>query len=307
MDADAGAHDNQPLQDSYWLDFYEAAWAYRADAIDKMIKDGEHQPLRLIRRLAALESRSTLIHYKSSGVTALVPKLYPGHDESPDGCPSFMTTSLRGKYVRVPFHYGSTPTSDYLSDYIEKNGPYDAIIELGCGYGRNLIELYYGGGPKGINYIGGELTSSGRRLAAILADLDKDFSAQFLKFDHTLPDMSHFPTFKRPLIFTVHSIEQVHKLSLEFFRIVSKAAPDVTCLHFEPFGFQVADLGVVTRRHRELIISKNWNINMASLLKEASASGLIRLHYVATEIFFSRDPLNPTSLAIWSASSRERY
>ena len=50
----------------------------------------------------------------------------------------------KGAKLIVPFH-SSFNFYDMLIDIIDETGPYDSIVELGCGYGRNLIEIFYRG------------------------------------------------------------------------------------------------------------------------------------------------------------------
>ena len=143
---------------------------------------------------------------------------------------------------------------------------------------------------------------AGRQLATRLAALDPSFSGRFFFFDHTNPTVSPISGFKRPLVFTVHSLEQVSRIGLLFFEAVSRIAPEVTCLHFEPFGFQLASLGPVSELHRQFMGSQGWNLNLAVVMAQAASLGMIKLEYVATEMFLSTDPTNPTSLAIWTAA-----
>jgi hypothetical protein len=143
----------------------------------------------------------------------------------------------------------------------------DCIVELGCGYGRNLVELFFNGGPK-IPYFGGELTETGRAIGDALASLSKEQTLSFHPFDHVSPDLSWMPRCNRALIYTVHSIEQVYKIDTTFFECIAGSAEHVTGLHLEPFGFQVnPDLDDVTT--------------------------------IQSEQFYPEDPLNPTSVTIW--------
>ena len=52
-------------------------------------------------------------------------------------------TTRQGAELIVPFH-SSFNFYDMLIDIIDETGPYDSIVELGCGYGRNLIEIFIG-------------------------------------------------------------------------------------------------------------------------------------------------------------------
>jgi hypothetical protein len=109
------------------------------------------------------------------------------------------------------------------------------------------------------------------------------------------------PRFERVLVFTCHSLEQVHEIDRRFFAVVARAASRVSCMHFEPFGFQIQTLGEASLKQAEYAARRRWNVNLAREMQAATTAGLIKLEYVATEIFFTNDWTNPTSLAIWTA------
>ena len=126
---DAEAEDSgAPQQNPAWVNFYEAAWALRLVVIERMIEEGDHHPLRLIRRLRALERSNTLVHDAVTGETIYKTRAFTeGVGElTPIGKPAFVRSSLRGNFVVVPFHSAQTPLTDYIIDYIEKAGPFHA-------------------------------------------------------------------------------------------------------------------------------------------------------------------------------------
>jgi SAM-dependent methyltransferase len=213
--------------------------------------------------------------------------------------PAVRQTSFRGNAVLAPFH-AVDQHHDFIIDYINETGPYDAIIELGCGYGRNLFEIFYRGGPLGAKYYGGELTESGVSIAAELAALEREMDATFFQFDHLAPDLSHLPKFDRALVFTAHSFEQVGLMDPVVFSVMAGVGRQVSGLHFEPFGFQFQLLGPMSKIHAKMAQDNGWNQNFAAALREAEALYGIKIIYVATEMFHPVDPANPTSLAIWT-------
>jgi hypothetical protein len=107
----------------------------------------------------------------------------------------------------------------------------------------------------------------------------------------------------RALVFTMHSLEQVKHIAPELFLAISRVARAVSCLHFEPFGFQVADLGPATQAHRELMVGNGWNQNFAAALSQACQQYGLKTSFMATELFLPTGHDNPTSLAIWHSSS----
>lgn len=198
----------------------------------------------------------------------------------------------------VPFH-ATDNLHNFIIDYIAETGPYDCILELGCGYGRNLLEIFFNGGPRDTPYFGGELTESGIAIASELAALEPRMNARFFRFDLLNPDLSAVPRVNRALVLTVHSLEQVKLIEPELFLAISRVAREVNCLHFEPFGFQVSDLGPATRAHSEFMVKNGLNQNFVAALTEAARRYGLRASFMATELFLPLHSDNPTSLAIW--------
>jgi len=92
---------------------------------------------------------------------------------------------------------------------------------------------------------------------------------------------------------TVHTIEQVCKINVDFFRCLVDAAPNVIGLHLEPVGFQATpDLGPVTKKQVEYFKQYGWNVNFYEMLNQARDEGLVEIDFVETDLFFSGDPHN---------------
>jgi hypothetical protein len=283
-------------QNSDWADFYEDAWAFRAAFIEKLIQTGESHPLRLI---SSLEAKQRKFGPESDPKTnsVLFQKRRFDQPAGPSGLPLTKVTSFLGSYLDAPF-YAETPLQNYIVDYFDEHGPFDAIVELGCGFGQNLFKIFYNGGPR-IPYFGGELTQSGVSLAKRLGGFASAGQFSFFQFNHLTPDLSQLPRFKKVLFFTMHTIEQVHRIDTSLIKTIAASADEVTCLHFEPFGFQMKELGETTRDQKNYFTANRWNENLALVLSEAHQAGIIQIAYAGLEIFYPDDPANPTSLAIW--------
>ena len=293
----------EPVQSEWWASFYEGAWAIRAQIIQQMIEEGERHPYRLIKRLEAQERRKRLQRTDAGGF-AWAPRALEGEALLPCGTPAFRKCSLRGDFVTVSYH--TTPNlHNVIVDYIAETGPYDAVVELGCGYGRNIFEMWYQGAPARMRYYGGEYTDSGVAIARELAALEPALDATFFHCDHTAPDFSSIPRLPRALVFTMHSIEQVKVISPSWFEEAASIADEVVGLNFEPFGFQFGDLGQASRLHRAAAEKRDWNQNFGHALLAARNAGLITLDTIMQEVFIGAED-NPTSLAIWRAKDVPR-
>ena len=287
----------QPL----WRAFYEQAWSLRADYLRGLIAAGERNIPRLLRRLEAFERKYRVKPGKAS--LQFERTVWPQEFEiGPAGVPMLRLSSLRGNALLVPFHTLDHP-ANFIVDYIDEHGPFDAIVELGCGYGRNLFDIFYGGGPQDVPYYGGELTESGVAVAQEIAALDPAMKASFFSFDYLEPALAIAPV-ERALVFTIHSIEQVCQIDPRLFAVIAGAAKRVDCIHLEPFGFQLVELGPASRGHRDQAVENSWNLNFAATLQEARRLHGIEVSCVITETSMPIDPLNPTSLAVWHSGRK---
>jgi len=283
-------------QEVHWRQFYELAWYFRLEFIRKKIAEGEKNPLRLIRLLEQQERKNALAFDAQAKTYRWKNRDFP--QKMPSGTPSIKQSSFNGKRLDIPYH-AKTIYTDFIIDFLHETGDVDCIVELGCGYGHNLFEMYYHGGPNK-PYFGGELTDSGCAIGDTLASFSTKQKISFYKFDHTKPDLSWLPSCKRAFVYTVHSIEQVHRIDSEFFQCIANAADEVIGLHLEPFGFQYApDLGEVTKIQAEQFQAKKWNVNFYETLKQAEDQNILKIDFIDTEVFLPADPLNPTSLVTW--------
>jgi hypothetical protein len=289
-------------QEPLWREFYEQAWAVRADYLRGMIASGERNIPRLLRRFEAFERKYRVKPGENAGLTFERTAWPKEFEIGPAGVPLLRPSSFRGNALLVPFHAGDH-AANFLVDYIDEAGPFNAIIELGCGYGRNLFDIFYGGGPQDVRYYGGELTASGVAVAQEIAALDPAMKASFFSFDYLEPALAIEPV-ERALVFTVHSIEQVCQIDPGLFAVIAGAAKRVDGVHLEPFGFQLNELGPASRGHRDQAVENSWNLNFAAALQEAQRLHGIEVSSVVTEISLPADPLNPTSLAIWRSGKK---
>ena len=293
------------MQNQRWRNFYELAWDHRAEFMRAKIREGERDPYRIIKLLEALERKYIL--EVESGVTAAYERRTWAKElfgETPAGVPLLRGTSFSGDIAKVPF-YARDNLHNFIIDYIDETGPYDCIVELGCGYGRALFEIFYGGGPRDIPYFGGEMAAAGVAIATELAALQPAMKASFFRFDHVAPDLSAVPRCERALVFTMHSIEQVTRIEPSYFRTIADVARRVTALHFEPFGWQVKRTGPVSDEHRKFMMERNWNLNFAEALVGAIKEYGLRCDYNLAEQFLPMDWTNPTSLSIWHSGPSE--
>lgn len=283
----------------HWQDFYEKAWAFRAKFLESQLQSGANA-LQAIKELEKKERGYTLGVNNTTGEVSYMKK------EISDDEPHIKDTNIalyskrgfNGNIIILPKHT-SYDFRILLIDLIDATGPYDAIIELGCGYGRNLFEIFYGGGPREAKYIGGEFTKSGVEIAQKLAKKASKMKTEFFHFNHLEPKLPFKKPFKRAFVFTCHSIEQVMQINENWFDEVVKAGEFVRGAHIEPFGFQLKNSGPLSDMHKDFMIQNSWNINFAEVLRQAVERKIIKDEQIFLEMGVTPD-INVGSLAFWS-------
>ena len=283
----------------HWQDFYEKAWAFRAKFLESQLESGANA-LQAIKELEKKERGYTLGVNDTTGEVLYMKK------EISDDEPHIKDTNIalyskrgfNGNIIILPKHT-SYNFRTLLIDLIDATGPYDAIIELGCGYGRNLFEIFYGGGPREAKYIGGEFTKSGIEIAQKLAKKAPKMKTEFFHFNHLEPKLPFKKPFKRAFVFTCHSIEQVMQINENWFDEVVKAGEFVRGAHLEPFGFQLKNSGPLSDMHKDFMIQNSWNINFADVLRQALERKIIKDEQIFLEMGVTPN-VNVGSLAFWS-------
>ena len=283
----------------HWQDFYEKAWAFRAKFLESELQSGANA-LQAIKELEKKERGYTLGVNDTTG-EVLYMKKEISEDEphiKDTNIALYSKRGFNGNIIILPKHTSYDFTT-LLIDLIDATGPYDAIIELGCGYGGNLFEIFYGGGPREAKYIGGEFTKSGIEIAQKLAKKAPKMKTEFFHFNHLEPKLPFKKPFKRAFVFTCHGIEQVMQINENWFDEVVKAGEFVRGAHLEPFGFQLKNSGPLSDMHKDFMIQNSWNINFAEVLRQALERKIIKDEQIFLEMGVTPD-VNVGSLAFWS-------
>ena len=283
----------------HWQDFYEKAWAFRAKFLEEQLESGANA-LQAIKELEKKERGYTLGVNDTTG-EVLYMKKEISEDEphiKDTNIALYSKRGFNGNIIILPKHTSYDFTT-LLIDLIDATGPYDAIIELGCGYGGNLFKIFYGGGPREAKYIGGEFTKSGVEIAQKLAKKAPKMKTEFFHFNHLEPKLPFKKPFKRAFVFTCHSIEQVMQINENWFDEVVKAGEFVRGAHIEPFGFQLKNSGPLSDMHKDFMIQNSWNINFVEVLRQAVERKIVKDEQIFLEMGVTPDT-NVGSLAFWS-------
>jgi hypothetical protein len=172
----------------------------------------------------------------------------------------------------------------------------DLVMELGSGWGLNLFDLWLSGGPR-VPYVANEPTLAGRTAAETLAALEPALDFRIRAFDFHAPDYFGLKA-GRALVFSSHAIEQIGELKRDAITGLFDIAPSLTCVHFEPVGWQtgaVSEAGATRARAEEA----DYNRNLWPLLQGLEAEGEISIRLMVPDIF-SHKKVNASTLIVWT-------
>ncbi len=177
------------------------------------------------------------------------------------------------------------------------------VVELGSGWGHNILDLAARDSSPDRYYVGAEYTEAGRDAADVLASLDPDLRYRSMSFDYHDPDLSMLEGHESAVVFTVHSVEQIPQLDESVVHEILGLARRVTCVHFEPVGWQYGPSSgsseIHARRH-------GYNRNLAELLAECERRGLIAVQRRTVDLI-GVNPANATTMVIWRSRTRRRF
>lgn len=291
------------FQRELWQKFYENAWDYRAKIMQKALQNGANS-YQAIKELEKIERIYSLEQDENGEISLKKREIENGNSLSFADVSVLKASSMNGKFLPIPQH-ANFSFADFLIDVFEgSGGDYECIIELGCGYGRNLFEIFYRGGRRDLAYFGGEFTQSGVKIANELAKATPNMSVKFFHFNHLEPNLDQIKAlnFNRAFVFTCHTIEQVNKIPDNWFKVVANIAKYVRCVHLEPYGFQSKILGEASLAQEKFIKEQGWNLNFLEELLNANKRGEIVFDESVLEIGFG-DCTNPGSIACWYAKN----
>ena len=269
---------------------YEILWAARLQVFNEIYKAASTDILHFLALFEKFERECRM------GVA---------FQTNPEGCKEYPQAS---KVVLCPQQSGQQgglifsgrPTLQAVMDAYDDS--VDCIVELGCGYGRNLIELQHHIKNPKVSFIGAEYTHSGRQAVEFFnTHFLKDRPIEVTFTDHALASFPFIPRDKKVLVFSCHSLEQVQGLPGDFFIKLANSADNISGVHIEPFGFQAVpreDWQDIHRLHAAFALEKRYNLNMFSCFYQAVEAQHVVPKKLAIHASFAQ-PENPSSILVW--------
>jgi len=177
-------------------------------------------------------------------------KLYPSFTTKPGvgATPGsgYLTATVDGRRIPLPgvFAFGGYKL---LLPYTVSGSIYadtEALVETGCGYGRNIYDMINIGIDTDIDLYCMEFVDSARNTARLVSKfLISTHSVTVLPIDYRFPDFSVILAkgYKRVTVMTMTSIEQVPEVPHALVDGMLSLAPKVDVVHIEPIGWQMRD------------------------------------------------------------------
>lgn len=205
-----------------------------------------------------------------------------------------------------------------------------AIVELGCGWGRNLAAAALETSRRDLTFIGLEQSQDGLRCTEKLLTKDPSVRAQTAYFDFYEPDYSALQKYDDIVVFTSAAIEQIALIGARFIDEILKIAKNVTLIFYEPIGWQrdenlqkfglhttlLETLGSVPSEKQHILnytfvldtqalesnavswsVCGKYNLNLWSVIQDAVARNVV-VQTDAEFNIFGLNPFNPYSLIV---------
>jgi hypothetical protein len=296
---------------------YEDAWGRALGSVKKRIEDNQPMPHIVL----SMENRSNLTRAGMGGRVngPIATQLLDFHNipKSKSGVPVARVGVVNGRYALVP---NIDPVEMILAHV--KAGVKN-LVELGSGRGNNLFKLsmLLGNHAKKLRFFALEYTEAGQDITRRIAAIEPGLDMNVRYFNYMEPDISMVPDDGTTLFFSVHSIEQVARISPKLYDQILARKHTAVVLHFEPVGWQRNPTILAQRKagnidffnsmvaHRLDDIESEecqimnaaihswrngYNINLFEMIYGYQKAGKLRVGEIIYD-FTSNNPVNPTT------------
>ena len=220
-------------------------------------------------------------------------------DEWASQATSKLLCSFEGRLELLTIQEAHRRYLELLESTLKPFLPASALVELGAGYGSQILALSKRKAFKDTTCIAGEYTESGIELIKTLALAEKvDITVGHCDFNAASVTPLEIP--HGAVIFTSMATHYVPKLSSGFIESLSAFHPRAV-VHLEPcYEHCEAQtqtlLGLMRRRYIEV---NDYNTNLVALLHESQSQGKIRILEERPQVM-GHNPLLPVSVVTWT-------
>ena len=176
------------------------------------------------------------------------------------------------------------------------------IVELGSGWGWHILTLWARGGQTAPAYVAAEYTAPGRTASERLAALDERLDFQAVAFDYHEPAFPDLEPVEHAVVFTAHSIEQIPHVTPALFEAIRGLGRRVTCLHFEPVGWQVGAEHDGRGTSQAYAEQHDYTRDLIPMLRAEEEAGRLTIDAVVPDVL-GINPRNSTTLVQWHAEA----
>lgn len=188
-----------------------------------------------------------------------------------------------------------------LESVLDSLLPCTALVELGAGYGSQILALAKQPAFADAAIFAGEYTASGVTLIKAFAAREK-VSIVAERCDFNGDPLAILPVPENAIIFTSMATHYVPMLSSKFFDSLCARRPKAV-IHLEPCHEHCASdtlLGLMRRRYIEV---NDYNTNLVSLAHQLAAQGRLEILSERPQLM-GQNVLLPVSLLVWRPSLR---
>lgn len=178
----------------------------------------------------------------------------------------------------------------------------DAIIEIGCGPGFQLCDLYFELGCPDLPFYGCELQRwSNASLVELAKMLGINGRIRAVNFDIDTANFSFASSCNVPLFFSVGALAYAQPSVELFFKRLAAQFPKFSFLLFEPISYELAEyfqIEPLFSRHQA--VSNMFNLNQFAILKSLEKQGLLKVVEVFPDFIGATQYLSLSLLRIES-------
>lgn len=200
--------------------------------------------------------------------------LFAGYDENE------IPVLINDKWSKMPYQEWYRKSTEEFSSYIKKYVENERIVELGCGYGRNLFLLRHAGLPNEL--IGYDVSKNGIQLAKVL-NQKHNLGISFDTLDLTKPIPKDIV--ENSTVITYAALEQLKSYVP---RIINELRFAKQIIHFENVEKPTSLQGLANVIYKK---TQDYQNNLLESLKEQKPT-IKKLNYVIK-------PFNQFSCIYW--------